>query len=365
MRRKALSRRPGVVLWSRVRLFRNLADHRFISSGKGKKCRTESGKTQSIKTRRETYEKIAEAVSAVESKKALNLKALSDVPDWKITELFERGLFSEYFKEKRDDEFRGIITASGGAVPAMVNERHHLVLQDVRPGFQLERAWSEVDVLDDLFSSELKFAWNKKFGYLFPDSECCGTGLDVMVNVHLPGLILLDEMTQVVSAFGAVGLSLDTEISDDILLGGFGQLLRVTNNMTVADSEDTVLSKMEQAVGDLVMQEEQARQRILKDSSLKRLMYNKISCALAVLKNSLLVSRSDAFEFLSWIRTGAALGVVEGITLAQVDDLHKDVWASNFLSYFRGSLEEAVEHVNVTRAAVLAERLERVEVAFE
>lgn len=365
MRKKVLSKRPGVVLWSRVRLCRNLADHRFISSGKGKKCKSGNGKTQSEKTRRATYEKIAAAVDAVSQKKSLNLKALSDVPDWKIIELYERGLLSGYFKQKRDDEFRGIITATGGSVPAMVNERHHLVLQDIRPGFQMERAWSEVDLLDDLFSSELEFAWNKKFGYLVPDSECCGTGLDVMVNVHLPGLILLDEMTQVVSAFGAVGLNLDTEISDDILLGGFGQMLRVTNNMTVVDSEDTVLSKMEQAVGDLVVQEEQARRRILKDSSLKRLMYNKISCAIAVLKNSLLVSRSDTFEFLSWIRTGAALGVLEGITLAQVDSLHKNVWASNFLSYFRGSLEEAVEHVNVTRAAVLAERLERVEVVFE
>ncbi len=364
MRRKVLPKRPGVVLWSRVRLCRNLADHRFISSKKGKKSKSVSGGTQFEEMRRATYEKIAAAVDAVSSKRKLNLKPLSDVPDWKIIELFERGLFSGYFKQKRDNEYRGIITVAGGAVPAMVNECHHLVLQDVRPGFQLDRAWSEVDVLDDLFSSELKFAWNKKFGYLVPDSECCGTGLDVMVNVHLPGLILLDEMSQVISAFGAVGLNLDTEISDDILVGGFGQMLRVTNNMSVVDSEDTVLGKMEQAVGDLVMQEEQARLRILKNSSLKRLMYNKISCALAVLKNSLLVSRSDTFEFLSWIRIGAALGVVEGITLNQVDRLHKDVWASNFLSYFSGSLEDAVEHVNVTRAAVLSDRLDGVDVTF-
>ena len=364
MRRKVLSKRPGVVLWSRVRLCRNLADHGFVSSHKSKKIKSGPAESHSVKMRQATYEKIADAVNAISSDKSLNLKLLSDVPDWKIIELFERGLFSGYFKKKRDEEYRAIITGSGGVVPAMVNERHHLVLQDVRPGFQLERAWSEVDALDDLFSSELKFAWNKKFGYLVPNSECCGTGLDVMVNVHLPGLILLDEMSQVISAFGAVGLSLDTEISDDILVGGFGQLLRVTNNMTVIDSEDTVLSKMEQAVGDLVVQEEQARLRILENSSLKRLMYNKISCALAVLKNSLLVSRSDAFEFLSWIRTGAVLGVVDGITFAQVDRLHKDVWASNFLSYFRGSFEEAVEHVNVTRAALLAERLDAVETAF-
>jgi protein arginine kinase len=299
------------------------------------------------------------------SRRELKIKSLSDIPDWKIIEFYERGLISGYFKKMRDEDFRGIITAADGSVPAMVNEKHHLVLQDLRPGFQLERAWSEVDALDDLFSSELQFAWNKKFGYLGPDSECCGTGLDVVVNVHLPGLILLDEMAQAVSAFGAVGLSMDTEISDDLLVSGFGQMLRISNNMTVPDSEDTVLSKMEQAVGDLVLQEEQARLRVLKSESLKRLMCNKISCSLAVLKNSLIMSRPDTFEYLSWLRTGAALGFVKGLTCDQVDQLHRDVWASNFLSYFRGPFEEAVEHVDVTRAAVLGERLAKVELALD
>ena len=365
MSRSVLVECHGVVLWTRVRLCRNLADQRFLSSGNCRQCNSSaSDNSSSIKTRRETYEKIAEAVNSVSSKKNLKIKPLSHIPDWKIIDFFERGLFSEYLKQKRDDKYRGIITGPKGSVVAMVNERNHLVLQDLRYGFQLESAWNEADSLDDQFSAELNFAWNKKFGYLIPDSECCGTGLDVMVNVHLPGLILLDEMSQVVSAFGAVGLCLDTEISDDILVGGFGQLLRVTNNMTVADSEDTVLSKMDQAVCDLVVQEEQARKRILKDSSLKRMLFNKIACALAVLQNSLLVSRSDAFEFLSWLRTGAAMGLVQGITLSQTDRLHQDVWASNFLSYFDGSYDEAVEHVNINRAIVLTERLRNVRTSF-
>jgi protein-arginine kinase len=122
---------------------------------------------------------------------------------------------------------------------------------------------------------------------------------------------------------------------------------------------------MEQAVGDLVLQEEQARLRVLKSESLKRLMCNKISCSLAVLKNSLIMSRPDTFEYLSWLRTGAALGFVKGLTCDQVDQLHRDVWASNFLSYFRGPFEEAVEHVDVTRAAVLGERLAKVELALD
>lgn len=360
-----LSNSSGIVLWSRIRLCRNLAGHHFISSEKGKKKQLGSSAINPPRTRCATYEKIADAVQAVSAEKALTLKRLGDVPDWKIIELFEQGLISEYFKKRRDDASRGVVTAPGGEVPAMVNERHHLVIQNLRPGLQLEHAWRAVDMLDDLFSSELEFAWDKKFGYLVPDSECCGTGLDVMVNTHLPGLILLDEMIQVVAAFGAVGLNLDTEIADDVLVSGFGQTLRVTNNMRIVDSEHTVLNRMEQAISALVQQEEQARQRILKKRYLKLLLYNKISRALAVLRNSLLVSRADTFEFLSWLRVGTALDLVRGISSAQVDSLHRDLWASNFLSGFKGSFEDAVEHVNLTRAAILMERLKAVELAFK
>ncbi|MFO7936027.1 MAG: hypothetical protein R6V06_00220 [Kiritimatiellia bacterium] len=356
----------GVVLWSRVRLCRNLANKPFVCPDKvQKRASSSSDDLRAIGVRQGVYEEISESVKAVRPKKTLHLKKITDVPNWKIIDFFERGVFSDYLKQHRRDKYRGIITGPKGSVAALVNEQHHLVLQSVCSGFQLERAWNEADKLDDLFSSELEFAWSRKFGYLLPNSECCGTGLDVMVNVHIPGLILLDEISQAVSAFGAMGLRMNTEISDDVLVGGFGQLLRITNNMTVSDSEDTVLSKIEQAVSDLVVQEEQARKRILKDSSLKRLLYNKIACALAVLQNSLLVSRSDAFELLSWLKTGAAMGLVRGITPAGIDRLHQDVWASNFLSYFDGSFDEAVEHVSINRAVVLTDRLRNVKTTFD
>ena len=300
MRNSVLSRRPGIVLWSRVRLCRNLAGYPFVRSGKAKSCPSgEKTGPPSVKTRRAVYEKIQGALNELNPVRRMTLKPVTEIPDWKIIEYYERGLFSSHLKNHRDDEFRGIITASGASVVAMVNERHHLVLQDLRPGYQLERAWSEVDKLDDLFSSKLKFAWSRPFGYLGPDSECCGTGLDVMFNVHLPGLILLDEMSQVGAAFGAVGLRMDSEISDDILVGGFGQLLRISNNMAVPDSEETVLDKMDQAVGDLVVQEHQARLRLLKEPSVKRDLYNKIACSLAVLKNALIMTRPDLFEYSS------------------------------------------------------------------
>jgi len=281
-----------------------------------------------------------------------------------VDSFYEKGVFSEYHKQMRKEKHRGVITGVAGVVLAMVNEHHHLVLQGLRPGFQLERAGEEVDKLDDLFGTQLRYAWSRKFGYLMPDSECCGAGLEVTINVHLPGLIIMGEMQEVFSAFGAVGLKMDAEISGDVFVDGFGQQMRVSNNMAVPDNEEVVLRKIERAVRGLVMQESQARLRALGDVKTKRILYNKIACSLAILKNSVIMERSQSYEELSWVRTGVDMGLVKGITLAQLDKLHRDIWSSNFLSYFRGSFDEAVAHVGVTRAAVLRERLKGIKVTF-
>ncbi len=324
----------------------------------------EQDKLRFRKQRQAVYEKVACAVSGLFDEKRMKLVSLSSLSDPEIIEFYEKGVFSEYHKQMRQSKYRGVITGAAGVVLAMVNEHHHIVLQDLRPGFQLVRAWEEVDKLDDLFGTQLKYAWNRKFGYLMADSECCGAGLEVSINVHLPGLIIMGEMQEVVSAFGAVGLKLDADISEDVFIEGFGQQMRVSNNMAVPDNEEVVLRKIERAVSGLVMQETQARLRALGDAKIKRILYNKISCSLAVLKNSVIMERAQSYEELSWVRTGVAMGLVKGFTLAQLDKLHRDIWSSNFLLYFRGSFDEAVGHVGVTRAALLRERLKGIKVTF-
>jgi protein-arginine kinase len=370
----ATARSQGVILWTRVRLCRNLAGHPFISDGRERTPIVDfpslpaafehSEPSPSAEKRRTVYEKIEAALRELSGEKRMTLKPVTEIPDWKIMEYYERGVLSPYLQNHRDDESRGIITGAASSVPALVNEQHHLVLQDMRPGFQLERAWSETDRLDDLFSSKLKFAWSKSFGYLLPDSECCGTGLHVMVNAHLPVLFLLDELPQVASAFGAVGLHMDAEVSDDILVGGFGQFLRISNNMAVPDSEETVLDKMKQAVGDLMLQEGQARARVMEDPALKRDLCNRIVCSLSVAKNALLVSRADLYEHISWLRVGVQMGLVKGITVLRLDRLHRELWSSGYLAYFRGSFDEAVDHVGQARAMTLRERLTGVRTTF-
>ncbi|MFA7173089.1 MAG: hypothetical protein WC340_06700 [Kiritimatiellia bacterium] len=364
MIKSGLSKRPDIVLWSRARLFRNVARQPFISSDQALENALTPLDERSIKQRKIICEMVSGTIAALYFEQRMQLTKLTELTDAKIFELYEQGVFSEYFKRARYDEYRGIVTGNAGVVRALVNERHHLVLQNIRPGFQLQRVCDEVAQLSELFGKALPFAWSKKFGYLMADSECCGTGLEVTINLHLPGLILMGEMSEVITAFNAVGLRLDAEISDDLFVDGFGQQMRVSNNPAVSDSEAGVRRKIEVAVSGLAKQEAQARLRALEHSKARKTFFNMIACSLAVLKSAVIMDRAQSYENLSWLRAGLSMGLVKGITLAQLDRVHRDVWSSNFLAYFRGPLDEALEYVSTARATVLRERLSGVKVTF-
>lgn len=345
-------------------MFRNVARQPFISSDQALENALTPLDERSIGQRKIICDMVSGMTGALYFEQPMKLTKLTELDDAKIFEFYEQGVFSEYFKRARYDEYRGIVTGRAGAVRALVNERHHLVLQNIRPGFQLRRVCEEVAKLSDLFSTALPFAWSKKFGYLMADSECCGTGLEVTINLHLPGLILMGEMSEVITAFNAVGLRMDAEISDDLFVDGFGQQMRVSNNPAVSDSEAGVRSKIEVAVSALVKQEAQARLRALEHSKVRKALFNRIACSLAVLKSAVIMDRAQSHEHLSWVRAGLSMGLVKGMTLAQLDRVHRDIWSSNFLAYFRGPLDDALEYVGTARASLLRERLSGIKVTF-
>ena len=362
--------KQGIALWTRVWLCRNLEGCRFVNDdsaqGVDNPPFSVTAKTteSAVKTRRVVYKKIDAVIQELALQRRIKLKGLTGISVCKLIEYYERGLLSSYMKIHQNDKFRGLITGAGSSVIALVNEKHHLILQDLRQGFKPERAWQEVNALDDLFSSKLKFAWDKNFGYLGPDAECSGTGLRMTVALHLPALAHLGELSPVSEAFGAMNMMMEAELSDDMLVAGFGQVLRISNSMTGLESEEAILHKVKIAVTDLIFQESQARLRILHNPVVKRALFNKIACSLAILKNAFLVSRADLSEFISWVRLGVMMGLIKGLTVVQLDKLHRELWSSNFLYRFKGNAAEALEHVSCTRANVLRERLSHVKVSF-
>ena len=109
--------------------------------------------------------------------------------------LVERHLISPALADSKGQ--RGVLFSSDESLSVMINEEDHLRLQAVLPGLQAQVAWQQVDALDDDLGGALDYAHSAQWGFLTACPTNTGTGLRVSVLIHLPALVLTEDMERV------------------------------------------------------------------------------------------------------------------------------------------------------------------------
>jgi protein arginine kinase len=70
----------------------------------------------------------------------------------------------------------------------MINEEDHVRIQAIVGGMNLEQAYQEADLVDDIAYEKLHFAYDEKYGYLTACPTNAGTGMRASCMVFLPAL---------------------------------------------------------------------------------------------------------------------------------------------------------------------------------
>src|SRR5690606_4526885 len=83
-----------------------------------------------------------------------------------------------------------VILSENESISIMVNEEDHLRIQCLYAGFQIREAWELASRIDDIFESQLEYAFDEKRGYLTSCPTNVGTGLRASVMMHLPALVI-------------------------------------------------------------------------------------------------------------------------------------------------------------------------------
>ena len=133
-----------IVISSRIRLARNLAEYPFI-----RKCSAQDRKAI-IKLVRS---KLDEALLS-DSVDFVSVDRLSDL-DRQF--LMERQIISHELSE--NEGARGVILDLSERFSVMVNEEDHLRLQVMQSGLDLEAAWQRIDQLDNQLETHLMYAF--------------------------------------------------------------------------------------------------------------------------------------------------------------------------------------------------------------
>ena len=132
-----------IVISSRIRLARNLADFPFVR--------------QSDETDRAAIQQAF--CDAVEDEKTFKDVSYIDVARLEPVDrqfLVERQLISRELADA--DGPRGVAINDGEQFSLMINEEDHLRIQVMNSGLALESAWEQINRIDDALESELEFA---------------------------------------------------------------------------------------------------------------------------------------------------------------------------------------------------------------
>jgi protein arginine kinase len=196
-----------------------------------------------------------------------------------------------------------LLLAPRASLGLMVNEEDHLRLQGLLSGFRLRDAWRTVDELDDELSRHLRYAYHPEFGFLTSCPTNVGTGLRASVLMHLPGLVLTQEIAKVLQGIAQVGLTfrgLYGEGSE--VVGNFFQL---SNQTTLGKSEDDLIDHLQRTVQKVVQYEMQAREVLRRDAP--AVIQDKVWRAYGLLRYAHSTSFEEVMNLLSGVRLGVSL----------------------------------------------------------
>jgi protein arginine kinase len=246
---------------------------------------------------------------------------------------------------------RGIVIAPDESLSLMINEEDHLRLQVLIPGFQLADAYGRADTADDELDQALDFAFSEEIGYLTSCPTNAGTGLRASVLIHLPALVLLEEIQKVLKMIMQVGLNVRGLYGEHSEV--MGNLFQISNQTTLGRSERESIDSLERVTRQILQTEESARERMMRDARVQ--IEDKVWRAYGTLRHCRSIQPREVINLCSAVRLGVALGLSGLPPLRVVNELLVMTQPAH-LQRTSGT-ELAPNDRNVVRAQLVRERL--------
>lgn len=337
------ARREGpyhrIVLSSRVRLARNLKGIPFPGWAK---------KNDRVKS----MEIIRPAVLALPQMAEAFAESMDNFT------LLEKNILVERHLISREHAAKGVGSAlvlnRDETLCVMINEEDHLRMQALRPGLQVKQAWGAIDQFDSKLDSRLDYAFSAELGYLTACPTNLGTGIRVSAMLHLPGLVLAEQINQIIQAVNKLGLAVRGLYGEGT--EALGNVFQVSNQMTLGETEGEIVERLNKVLLQIIEHEENARAVLMEKKP--KMAYNHIGRAFGILANAHSISSKETMNLLSLMRLGVDLSVFTDLDRATVDELFITTQPAHLQKAYSEKLN--AEERDLIRADILRERLKSV-----
>ncbi|HSH09259.1 MAG TPA: protein arginine kinase, partial [Oceanipulchritudo sp.] len=244
---------------------------------------------------------------------------IADLTDLERQVLVERRLVSRELIEATDGS--AVLVAPSQNLAIMVNEEDHLRIQGLQSGFNLRKAWDEVDALDNQIEEHLDYAFSDTYGYLTACPTNVGTGMRASAMLHLPGLVMRGHMEKVVRMVSQLGMAVRGSSGEGS--EATGSIFQISNQQTLGESEEQILKRLISILHAIIEQESNARGLLLEKQP--SVILDKIGRAYGILRNGHLLSSQEAVNHLSLMRLAVDFSMWPAEKRAQIDRLAMEV----------------------------------------
>jgi protein arginine kinase len=235
-----------IVISTRIRLARNIRGYHFLS-------RADANMRGEIA---ETLHRAIRKAQGLEDFAQVDVERLDEL-DRKI--LVERQLISRQHAEGNGP--RRVAFDPTEVASVMVNEEDHLRIQVMRSGLQLDKAWEQINAIDDAIDERVEYAFHTQYGYLTACPTNVGTGIRVSVMLHLPALRLTNELEKVGQAAKDMKLAIRGLYGEGT--EALGDFFQISNQITLGRSEEEIIHDVGKVVIPKIVEFEQAARRTL------------------------------------------------------------------------------------------------------
>ncbi len=291
-----------IVISSRIRLARNLADYPFIG-----RC-TDIDRVSIERSLREKLQ------SAKELKDLIYL----DVDDLESVDrqfLVERQLISRELAES--DGARSVAIGSDEQFSLMINEEDHLRIQMMKSGLDLNGAWEQINSFDDAVECQVNYAFDERLGFLTACPTNVGTGMRVSVMLHLPALVITRQIDKVFRSLQKISLAVRGLYGEGSQ--AMGDFYQISNQITLGRSEQELLSQVGDVIPVLIDYERKAREYLVEES--RNDLHDRISRAYGILCTAQTITSEETMHLLSSVRMGVNLGLIDDLEIPTVNQL--------------------------------------------
>jgi protein arginine kinase len=235
-----------VVLSSRARLARNLADFSF------------PGRASESDLRRTAQEIRRAALADTERLADLTPVSIPALSSRDSAELLDARRISPELAE--GGQHRYALLDDSGLLSVFINEEDHIRIQALAPGNAVLAALRAAEDADTRLAKRLMYAQSPEWGYLTTALSNMGTGLRLSALAHLPALAFLGRLPETLKSF------YDLDISVRGAHGEYsqaaGDLYQVSNAVTFGVQTVHLAGRVRPVVDYLVKSEREAREEV-------------------------------------------------------------------------------------------------------